>query len=239
MIFPEYEYQISNTTSGSSNFDYAASFGSSGASSQFNPFSDEQVQTQPFYFGSSSLPIPTTVSTTAQTCSPSTSSPYGVVGSESEGELPQSIMSTFGQNIINEDYACEPSAKKRKSIYMPPLRENSGAYTTPESLLNGVSREALRGVPSSELEECEKYLQSTYELTQGQIDTLHKQIKLAKNREAVRKSRVKVQNKLSGFEMENVELKKKIMLLEAEIQKLRTENAVLATENNALKRKHD
>lgn len=239
MIFPEYEYQISNTTSTGNNLDYASSFAAAtGSSSQFNPFSDEQVQTQPFYFGSS-LPIPTTVPTTAQICSPSTSSPYGVAGSESEGELPQSFMSTFGQNITNEDYACEPSAKKRKPIYMPPLRERTGAYTTPESLLNGVTREALRGVSSSELEECEKYLQNAYELTQGQIDTLHKQIKLAKNREAVRKSRVKVQNKLSNFEMENVELKKKIMLMEAEIQKLRTQNAVLATENNALKRKHD
>ena len=238
MIFPEYEYQISNTTSGSSSLDYAAPFASTGSSSLFDPFSDEIVQAQPFYFGSS-LPIPATVPATAQVCSPSTSSPYGVVGSEPESEVPQSVMSTFGQNASADDYACEPSAKKRKSIYMPPLRENSGAYTTPESLLNGVSREALRGVSSSELEECEKYLQSTYELTQGQIDTLHKQIKLAKNREAVRKSRVKVQNKLSSFEMENVELKKKIMLLEAEIQKLRTQNAVLSTENSALKRKHD
>ena len=123
-------------------------------------------------------------------------------------------------------------------MYMPPLDEKTGAYTTPESLLNGVSKEALRGVSSAELEECERYLQSTYELTQGQADTLHKQIKLAKNREAVRKSRVKVQNKLSTFEAENAELRRRIAALEAEVQALRTQNAVLAVENNSLKRRH-
>lgn len=139
---------------------------------------------------------------------------------------------------MNEEYAYEPCAKKKKAIYRPPSRDSSGTYSTPESLLNGVTREALRSVPSSELEECEKYLQNTYELNQEQVETLHKQIKLAKNREAVRKSRVKVQNKLNNFEAENIELRKKIMMMEAEIQNLKTQNVVLATENATLKRKY-
>lgn len=283
MIFPEYEYQISNPSISSG--DYASFMASAAAATASAADSTSQFAEEPFYLGSS-LPLTTTTmpptssmgissataaiassssSSTAasissssitsaaaaaaaaaaqtsngQIPSPNSSSPYGVVGSESENEFTAAFMSTFGQvPTSTEDYTCEPLSKKRKAIYMPPLRETSGTYTTPESLLNGVTREALRGVPSSELEECEKYLQNTYELTQGQVDTLHKQIKLAKNREAVRKSRVKVQNKLSSFELENIELKKKILLLENEIQKLRTHNAVLATENNALKRKHE
>lgn len=290
MIFPEYEYQITNTTyNPTEDYDYLSPFEAAPlplpatapptttmapAPAPFGTFPEEQspIQQQqsqqlneqlpqPFYFPPTAFAVVPPTNVTVR--SPGTSSPYGVVtNNESEAEFSvtsaanvnssiptttsttttttsssSSFDSTFG-NIMNEEYAYEPCAKKKKAAYMPPLRGSSGTYTTPESLLNGVSREALRSVSSSELEECEKYLQSTYELNQGQVETLHKQIKLAKNREAVRKSRVKVQNKLSNFEMENIELRKKIMMMEAEIQKLKTQNAVLATENNALKRKH-
>ena len=109
---------------------------------------------------------------------------------------------------------------------------NETSEITAESLLEDIPRSRLADISSEKLLEWSKYLSEKYTLTKDQAQRIRSFIKLAKNREAVRKSRAKAVGKLENATKKNEELLARIAALEAEVKRLRQEN-------ESLKRKHD